>query len=151
MIIQDSSAFNQIALQVPVPASTLFIASPMDPTQFAALLAEHGQEFAYRDSVKFEIPIASDTAVDQLLIQALNTITTTTKLHVVEVVPGAASLYAKSAQGVQVAGLLKYDLSVPEQATITIDLKCTDDGFLEALVDQVHSINQNSFHSSSLM
>lgn len=142
---------KQIMLQIPIPASTLFVPSSMDPNQFATLLAEHGQEFAYRDLATFEIPIPGGTAVEQLLLQALNTITNSTNLQVVEVVPGAASLYAKSAQGVQVAGLLKYDLSVPEQATITIDLKCTDDGFLEALVDQVQSIDQNSFHSSPLL
>ena len=114
----------------------------MDPAQFAALLAEHGQDFDYRDTVTLQIPISTDTAVDQALIDALSTITSTTQLQVVEVVPGAASLYAKSIQGSQIAGLLKYDLTIQESAaTITIDLKSTDDGFLEAFVDQLTSIH----------
>ncbi|KAG2224867.1 hypothetical protein INT45_008049 [Circinella minor] len=141
--IQDSSALNQIALEMNVQPSVFLIQDqPMDPTHFAALLAEHGQEFDYRDSVAIEIPISTETAVDQMLIDALSTITSTTQLQVVEVVPGAASLYAKSIQGSQIAGLLKYDLTSQEgRATITIDLKCTDDGFLEAFVDQLNSIN----------
>ncbi|KAI9272741.1 adaptin N terminal region-domain-containing protein [Phascolomyces articulosus] len=141
--IQDSSALNQIPLEIKVHPSVFLIQEQsMDPTQFAALLAEHGQEFDYRDSVAIEIPIATETAVDQMLIDALSTITSTTQLQVVEVVPGAASLYAKSIQGSQIAGLLKYDLTSQEGiATITIDLKCTDDGFLEAFVDQLKSIH----------
>ncbi|KAI9497642.1 adaptin N terminal region-domain-containing protein [Zychaea mexicana] len=140
--IQDSSALNQIPLEMIVRPSVFLIQDQaMDPTEFANLLAEHGQEFDYRDTVTIEIPIATDAAVDQKLIDALSTITSTTRLQVVEVVPGAASLYAKSIQGSQIAGLLKYDLTSQEgNATITIDLKCTDDGFLEAFVDQLKAI-----------
>lgn len=118
---------------------------PMDPTRFAELLAEHGQEFDYRDTVNVVIPITSDIAIDQMLIKALGVVTTTTQLQVVEVVPGAASLYGKTVQNSQVAGLLKYDISVEDEAhktaTMTIDLKSTDDGLLEAFVEQLSSLD----------
>lgn len=139
---------NQYAIEIPVRPSVFLIqnTAPIDPAQFAALLAEHGQEFDYHDNVSMEIPrTTADEAIDRTLIKALNIISSTTRLQVVEVVPGAASLYGKSVQGPQVAGLLKYELSADDDerkaATMTIDLKSTDDGFLEALVEQLSCLD----------
>ncbi|ORZ00266.1 adaptin N terminal region-domain-containing protein [Syncephalastrum racemosum] len=145
--IQDSAALNQVNLEIPVYPSVFMVHDEiqMDPTRFAELLAEHGQEFDYRDTVNVVIPITSDVAIDQMLIKALGVVTTTTQLQVVEVVPGAASLYGKSVQNSQVAGLLKYDISVEDEAekaaTMIIDLKSTDDGLLEAFVEQLSSLD----------
>ncbi|KAG1467160.1 hypothetical protein G6F56_004568 [Rhizopus delemar] len=149
--IEESSIIHQHAFEIPIPAS-LFLNSrePMDPTDFATLLAEHGDEFEHHENVSIEIPLPSDTSsIEQVLIKALNRVTATSGLVVVEVVPGAASLYGKSIQGVQIAGLLKYTLQVetePKFATLSIDLKSTEEGLLEGLVHELckltYSTNQ---------
>lgn len=142
---QESSIIHQHAFEIPIPAS-LFLNSrePMDPTDFATLLAEHGDEFEHHENVSIEIPLPSDTSsIEQVLIKALNRVTATSGLVVVEVVPGAASLYGKSIQGVQIAGLLKYTLQVetePKFATLSIDLKSTEEGLLEGLVHELSNI-----------
>ncbi|CAO3677216.1 unnamed protein product [Rhizopus stolonifer] len=143
--IEESSIIHQHAFEIPIPAS-LFLNSrePMDPTDFATLLAEHGDEFEHHENVSIEIPLPSDTSsIEQVLIKALNRVTATSGLVVVEVVPGAASLYGKSIQGVQIAGLLKYTLQVeaePKFATLSIDLKSTEEGLLEGLVHELSNI-----------
>ncbi|KAL0091343.1 adaptin N terminal region-domain-containing protein [Phycomyces blakesleeanus] len=143
--VEGSSVLHQHPLEISLPVSLFIKDEPtIDPTQFSALLAEHGDEFDYHGNVTIGIPITPDLSVEQSLIHALETVTNTTGLQVVEVVPGAASLYGQSVQNVQVAGLLKYILATEEDvqtATMTIDLKCTDDGFLEGLIHELSFID----------
>lgn len=130
-------------LHIPIrPSVFLVINQPgIGPSQFAALLENHGEQFDYRDTVQLQIPNTRDISSDQTPIDLLGDISRSVRLQVVEVVPGAASLYGKSVTDVQVAGLLKYTiLSEDNVIGITIDLKCTDDGFLEALVDEISSL-----------
>lgn len=116
----------------------------MDPIHFATLLSEHGDEFEHHENASIEVPLPSETSsIEGILIKALNKVTTTSGLNVVEVVPGAASLYGKTAQGAQVAGLLKYTLQVdsePKLAILSIDLKSTDEGLLEGLIHEISCI-----------
>lgn len=116
----------------------------MDPAEFSMLLAEHGDDFEYHGNVSLEVILSSDASIEEALINALETVTRTSGLLVVEVVPGAASLYGKSVQGVQVAGLLKYTLSMetePKVATLSIDLKSTDDDLMGGLIHELSTIN----------
>ncbi|GAA5805666.1 adaptin N terminal region-domain-containing protein [Helicostylum pulchrum] len=142
--IEGSSAVNQSSLEIAIPVS-LFLNDkrPMDPAEFATLLSEHGDDFEYHGNVSLEVPLSSDDSIEQALINALETVTRTSGLLVVEVVPGAASLYGKSVQGVQVAGLLKYTLSMesePKVATLSIDLKSTEDDLLNGLIYELSNL-----------
>lgn len=135
-------------LHIPIrPSVFLVVNQPgIDPSQFAALLENHGEQFDYRDTAQLKIQNTKDISTDQAPIELLGDISRSIRLQVVEVVPGAASLYGKSITDVQVAGLLKYTIpSATEDNTIsvTIDLKCTDDGFLEALIDEISSLEVN--------
>ncbi|ORE22376.1 hypothetical protein BCV71DRAFT_193160 [Rhizopus microsporus] len=143
--VEESSTINQSPFEIPIPAS-LFLNNkqPMDPVHFATLLAEHGDEFEHHENASIEVPLPSETSsIESILIKALNKVTTTSGLNVVEVVPGAASLYGKTVQGAQVAGLLKYTLQVdsePKLAILSIDLKSTDEGLLEGLIHEISCI-----------
>ncbi|KAI7890592.1 adaptin N terminal region-domain-containing protein [Mucor mucedo] len=143
--VEGSSSINQHPIEIPIPAS-LFLndKEPMDPAEFSTLLAEHGDDFEYHGNVSLEVTLSSDASIEEALINALETVTRTSGLLVVEVVPGAASLYGKSVNGVQVAGLLKYTLSMdtePKVATLSIDLKSTDDDLLGGLIHELSTIN----------
>ncbi|KAJ8656449.1 hypothetical protein O0I10_007772 [Lichtheimia ornata] len=145
---EDSSMVTTSDLHIPIrPSVFLVVNQPgIDPSQFAALLENHGEQFDYRDTAHLNIQNTKDTSTDQAPIELLGDISRSIRLQVVEVVPGAASLYGKSVTDVQVAGLLKYTIpSATEDNTIsvTIDLKCTDDGFLEALIDEISSLEVN--------
>lgn len=135
---------NQHSLEIAIPVS-LFLNDKhsMDPAEFATLLSEHGDDFEYHGNVSLEVPLSSDDSIEQALINALETVTRTSGLLVVEVVPGAASLYGKSVQGVQVAGLLKYTLSMESElkvATLSIDLKSTEDDLLSGLIYELSNL-----------
>lgn len=114
----------------------------MDPTAFATLLAEHGNEFGYHGNVKVQIGLQEESSIQEAIINAFEIVTRTSGLMVVEVIAGAASLYGKSViQGNQVAGLLKCNLDMEDKiATLTIDLKSTDDDLLHGIIHELESI-----------
>ncbi|KAI8981412.1 adaptin N terminal region-domain-containing protein [Pilobolus umbonatus] len=135
--IEGSSALNQYTIEIPIPVAIFLDRRyAIDPSTFGNLLSEHGDEFEYHDNVSVEIPIPADASIEKALINVLEAVTKTSGLSVVEVVPGAASLYGKSIQNVQIAGLLKYTLSMdtePKIVTLSVDLKSTEEDLLSAL------------------
>ncbi|KAI8373125.1 adaptin N terminal region-domain-containing protein [Radiomyces spectabilis] len=145
--VEGSYELHQHGLELRVPVSVFFLkSSTLDPASFASLLAEHGAEFEYQDSVTVQVPEDRDASVEQTLIRALASVSLTSGLHVVEVVPGAASLYAQSVNGAHVAGLLKYVLETEGDtpglaATITVTLKSTDEEILKGIATLISSIS----------
>ncbi|KAI7902277.1 adaptin N terminal region-domain-containing protein [Cokeromyces recurvatus] len=147
---EDVAELTQFTFEIPIPISLFLIKyendEMMNPNKFALLLAEHGQEFEHHDhiSLKIELPSEELSSRQEALTNAFETITKKSGLMVVEVIAGAASLYGQSViDGAQIAGLLKCNLS-PENdenyATLTIDLKSTDNNLLEGLVEELSSI-----------
>lgn len=129
----------------------------MDPSQFASLLAQHGEQFEYHENVlKPATKFQTDSDNEKILIELLTEVSKISGLQVVEIVPGAASLYGKTVHGVQIAGLLKYIVNTNDNgdeddddnvndnesssATISIDLKATDGLFLHDLVLELESL-----------
>ncbi|KAI8984777.1 adaptin N terminal region-domain-containing protein [Mycotypha africana] len=149
--VEDSSAIHQHSFEIPIPV-TLFFITPsaysngteaMDPTAFATLLSEYGYEFEYHEHI--DIPVPNPLALQE----AFEQVTRASGLLIVEVVAGAASLYGKTAQGAQVAGLLKFiveadgdSIEIYEQkkAILSMELKCTDQDLLEGLMDELKKI-----------
>jgi AP-3 complex subunit delta-1 len=112
----------------------------MDPAEFASLLSEKSHEFEHSGNVTIELSL-DEQPVEEALIKALENVTSVSGLKVVEVVPGAASLYGKTAKGdAQIAGLLKYSLEMENRkATLSIDLKSTDDEILDGLLEALET------------
>ncbi|KAI7867159.1 adaptin N terminal region-domain-containing protein [Spinellus fusiger] len=141
--VENVSALHQYPFEIVFPVS-LFIKEDdtVDPAQFGNLLAVHGDTFEHHDIIVVEIPRTSDVPTDQSLLHILEAVVSISRLQVVEMVPGAASLYGHTVQNVKVVGLLKCVLSGEEAAhiaTFTIELKCTDDAFLQGLVHELSS------------
>jgi AP-3 complex subunit delta-1 len=110
----------------------------MDPAEFASLLSEKSHEFEHSGNVTIELSL-DEEPVEEALIKALENVTSVSGLKVVEVVPGAASLYGKTVN-VQIAGLLKYTLEMENRkATLSIDLKSTDDEILDGLLEALET------------
>ncbi|CAO3646218.1 unnamed protein product [Cunninghamella blakesleeana] len=152
--LEESSGGEQYhqPIELIIPMNSFFLCdTTMDPSQFASLLAQHGEQFEYHENVlkpvtKFQI----DSDNEKLLVELLTEVSKTSGLQVVEVVPGAASLYGKTVNGVQIAGLLKYIVNTNDEdednvddsssASISIDLKATDGSFLHDLVLELESL-----------
>lgn len=118
----------------------------MDPNQFASLLAEHGGEFEYHGNVSVDVPLPSEASIQEAITNAFEVVTRTSGLMVVEVIAGAASLYGKSSNA-QVAGLLKCNLHMeeePKYATLSIDLKSTDDELLDGLIHELSNVQMST-------
>ncbi|CAO3623045.1 unnamed protein product [Cunninghamella echinulata] len=154
--IEESSGGNQYhqPIEMIIPMNSFFLCDTiMDPSQFASLLAQYGDQFEYHENVlKSVTKFSADNDNESALIASLTEVSKVSGLCVVEVVPGAASLYGKTIHGVQIAGLLKYIPSNSTNnddeeeddgsstATITVDLKSTDGPFLRELVLELGSL-----------
>ncbi|KAI8876341.1 hypothetical protein K501DRAFT_288949, partial [Backusella circina FSU 941] len=140
--VEDSAKLNQFPLEISIPMS-IFISkdASMDPAEFASLLSERSHEFEHSGSVTIELSLIEQEPVEEALIKALENVTSVSGLTVVEVVPGAASLYGKTVRGdAQIAGLLKYTLDMEDRkATLSIDLKSTDDEVLDGLLEALEN------------
>jgi AP-3 complex subunit delta-1 len=134
---------QQLIVDIPV-ATFMLEEAKLDPSGFANMLAERGHEFSHRSSATVVFPIPNDKPVEEVLTHGLEMISRTTRLDIVEMVPGAASLYGKSVQGIEVAGLLKYAITGEEEeqsASMRLELKCTDSDFADAITAKVSSMS----------
>ncbi|KAI8083196.1 adaptin N terminal region-domain-containing protein [Gilbertella persicaria] len=140
--VENSSALHQNAFELPIPVSLFLLHDAlMDPSVFASMLAERGNEFEYHAHITIDVPLSKEESMQDAIIRAFEIVTRTSGLAVVEVIAGAASLYGKSIQGVQVAGLLKCNLQTEqESANLDIDLKSTEEGLLEGLVYELENV-----------
>ncbi|RUS21844.1 adaptin N terminal region-domain-containing protein [Endogone sp. FLAS-F59071] len=136
---------RQTSFEIPIPASIFMLPIPrLEPSIFASLLADSIADFSYQGAALFPIRQHPGQSAEQALTTALETVTHATRTHVVEIVPGAASLYGRSWQGYQVAGLVKYVVEAvgveeegAQRTTMNVVLKCTDEDFVRGLVKEV--------------
>jgi AP-3 complex subunit delta len=141
----DAESTQEETFNIEVTVATFMLENAqLDPSGFANMLASRGHEFGHRSSATVILPIPNDKPVEEVLMQGLEMISRTTRLHVVEMVPGAASLYGKSVQGIEVAGLLKYSITGEEEdqsAAMRLEIKCTDGDFADALATKVSNMS----------
>lgn len=140
----DAELTQEETFDIEITVATFMLENAqLDPSGFANMLASRGHEFGHRSSATVILPIPNDKPVEEVLTQGLEMISRTTRLHVVEMVPGAASLYGKSVQGIEVAGLLKYSITGEEEdqsAAMRLEIKCTDGDFADALSAKVSNM-----------
>ncbi|ORX47714.1 hypothetical protein DM01DRAFT_1338939 [Hesseltinella vesiculosa] len=124
---EEEAKQQRHGFELVLPLNILFLRHvTMDPTQFSSLLAEQGHAFEHHEQVKTVVPSTSEQAV-------LLDVTHRSGLHLVEVIPGAASLYGQTVQGHQVVGLMKYLIDDDQDTQVSIDLKSTDGSLLTDL------------------
>ncbi|KAI8068421.1 adaptin N terminal region-domain-containing protein [Gongronella butleri] len=118
--------------ELPLPLNLFILRGvTMDPAQFGELLAEQGHAFEHHEQIKLTVPVTSESAV-------LLDVSHRAGLHIVEVIPGAASVYAQTVHGDQAVGLMKYLVDDEQDATIvTLDLKATSQALLQDLGNQL--------------
>jgi AP-3 complex subunit delta-1 len=135
--LKDYSANFELS----IPVTTFMLAVPrIDPTTFSTLLAEHGSDFTNHQSTRFPLKHMPNLTTEQSLTKALETISQVTWMQIVEIVPGAASIYGRSIQGYQFAGLVKYTIAEDGEGRETImnmDLRGGDEDFCKGLIKEV--------------
>ncbi|KAF8936356.1 AP-3 complex subunit delta [Dissophora ornata] len=134
-----------------VPPSTLMLAIPrLTGADFSKILTEQLELFSATGSATVQLSTGT-TGQDEQFWDAVEKITKeVTHTHVVEVVDGAASFFGQSWQGYQVAGLIKVRKggektngeekevdSTGRSKTIEVEMKCTDQTFVEGLAREI--------------
>ncbi|OZJ03164.1 hypothetical protein BZG36_04066 [Bifiguratus adelaidae] len=134
----STNAAKKSNIEIPIPVSMFMTPIPrLEPQAFADLLT-NTDEFAYAGATQFPIKSVNQASTEDALRQALQTVTQLTRLQIVEIVPGAASLYGQTCQDYKVAGLVKYSAGSDDGGlTMNLDLKCSDEDFLKGLIREV--------------
>ncbi|KAJ3283140.1 AP-3 complex subunit delta-1 [Borealophlyctis nickersoniae] len=133
---------RSLPLVISLPATINLLPASMieiDPSSFANLLSD-STNFPFSASTQFLVPpssISDDTRMATILSLAARS-----RLCVVEVVEGSASIFGKSRQGLYVAGLMKIR-SKPRAggksgATMSVELKSGDRSLIEAIVEEIN-------------
>lgn len=110
--------------------------------QFSNLISQTS-DFPFTGSAT--IHLNTGHSIEQAFQNELIRLTTVaTGTHIVEQVPGAITIYGKSVQGYQVAGLAKLivedDSGITKKASIKIDIKCTDQAFVDGLIREIEQL-----------
>ncbi|KAJ3399159.1 hypothetical protein HDV05_002022 [Chytridiales sp. JEL 0842] len=137
--ISHSTEKRSFQLVLPATLNLLPLATThIEPAHFAELLAETSN-FPYSASTQFPIANISDFP------SVVQTLCSRIRLQVVEYVPGAASVYARSVKGVHVAGLVKMKPKAAKPgvsaaavlgALVVVELKCGDRGLVDVLIEE---------------
>ncbi|KAG0055972.1 AP-3 complex subunit delta [Gryganskiella cystojenkinii] len=134
-----------------VPPSTFMLAIPrLTGADFSKILTEQLDTFSATGSATVHLT-AGTTGQDEAFWDAVEKITKeVTHTHVVEVVDGAASFFGQSWQGYQVAGLIKVMKGAASEEedglskTIEVEMKCTDQTFIDGLAHEIQDMDSNS-------
>jgi hypothetical protein len=133
-----------------IPPSTFMLAIPrLTGADFSKILTEQLDSFSATGSATVHLS-SGTSGQDEAFWDAVEKITKeVTHTHVVEVVEGAASFFGQSWQGYQVAGLIKVMKGSSEEGegaskTIEVEMKCTDQSFVDGLAHEIQDMDQNS-------
>ncbi|KAG9286104.1 hypothetical protein G9A89_022781 [Geosiphon pyriformis] len=162
----------EIPFTFPIPISVFMLKVPsISPKQFKSLVSKSA-DFPFSSATTGTLNIhstSSPESVEQLFQSTIHQLSLFyTGTHIVEQVSGAATIYGKTVQGYQVAGMVK--LNMREQivkdsdqytshkvqsfsetidqpltrsiASISVEFKCTDQAFLDGLVTEVEEFFQ---------
>ncbi|KAF9971539.1 AP-3 complex subunit delta [Actinomortierella ambigua] len=128
-----------------VAPSTFMLPMPrLTGSEFSKVLTEQLEAFAATGSVSVTLSGDGTNGQDEAFWSAVERITRDiTHTHVVEVVEGAASFFGRAWQGYQVAGLIKAIKDVGEEHTTRLDveMKCTDQSFVDGLVQEIRAVS----------
>src|SRR3954452_937766 len=114
----------------------------INPEQFKIIVSQTSN-FPFSGSTFIQLnPTNEQTFQDELI----RLIPIATGTHIVEEVSSAITIYGKSVQGYQVAGLAKLFVEQNEsdngnvKANIRTELKCSDQAFLDGLIREIDNI-----------
>ena len=139
--LEQYSYPEKLSMHIPVTVNLFSpTLNPCDPQLFTTLLSD-SSNFPYASSTQFSIGTEfSERTIDDIVMQFTSKI----RFNLVELVPGAASIYAKSIKNAHVAGLVKVrskvarvNGNVVNTRIVSFELKCGDKHLLDALIDEI--------------
>ncbi|CAG8758197.1 14287_t:CDS:2, partial [Acaulospora morrowiae] len=145
----ENKTRHDIPIRFELPLAVFMLNIPRtSPEQFANLISQTDFPFTGSTTIRFDATIHSVEQAFQNEMIRLTSFATGT--HIVEQVPGAITIYGRSVQGYQVVGLAKLlaeqqlmleeDESSNMKASIKVELKCTDQAFVDGLIREIEHL-----------
>ncbi|CAG8738044.1 10610_t:CDS:2, partial [Acaulospora morrowiae] len=145
----ENKTSHDIPIRFELPLAVFMLNIPRtSPEQFANLISQIDFPFTGSTTIRFNATIHSVEQAFQNEMIRLTSFATGT--HIVEQVPGAITIYGSSVQGYQVVGLAKLlaeqqlmvdeDESSNMKASIKVELKCTDQAFVDGLIREIEHL-----------
>ncbi|RHZ80658.1 hypothetical protein Glove_134g191 [Diversispora epigaea] len=140
---EETKTNHDIPIRFELPLPVFMLNVPRITSEQFSTLISQTSEFPFTGSTT--IHLNTSNSIEQAFQNELIRLTTiATGTHIVEQVPGAITIYGKSVQGYQVAGLAKLtvedDSGITKKASIKIDIKCTDQAFVDGLIREIEHL-----------
>ncbi|RGB27440.1 adaptin N terminal region-domain-containing protein [Rhizophagus diaphanus] len=135
---------HNIPIKLGLPLSIFMLNIPkITPEQFKTTVSQTSS-FPFSATTLIQLNPNDRTFEQMFQDESIRLTTIATGTHVVEIVSSAITVYGKSVQGYQVAGLAKFfiDESGNDNAkfNIKVELKCTDQAFLDGLIREIDNM-----------
>lgn len=115
----------------------------INPEQFRTTVSQTSS-FPFSATTLIQLSPNDRTFEQMFQDESIRLTTIATGTHIVEVVSSAITIYGKSVQGYQVAGLAKFFIDElgndNGKFNIKVELKCTDQAFLDGLVREIDNM-----------
>ncbi|CAG8460406.1 2683_t:CDS:10 [Rhizophagus irregularis] len=141
---EEEPTNHNIPIKLELPLSIFMLNIPkITPEQFKTTVSQTSS-FPFSATTLIQLNPSDRTFEQMFQDESIRLTTIATGTHVVEVVSSAITVYGKSVQGYQIAGLAKFfiDESGNDNAkfNIKVELKCTDQAFLDGLIREIDNM-----------
>ncbi|CAG8666709.1 14615_t:CDS:10 [Cetraspora pellucida] len=146
---EETKTNSDIPIRFELPMAVFMLNIPkMTPEEFKSCVSKTA-DFPFTGSTSILLNTSTNLIEQSFQNDVIRLIPMAMGTHIVEQIPGAITIYGRSVQGYQVAGLAKLtveknlvveEIEIPGSAQNTgvrIELKCTDQAFVDGLIREI--------------
>ncbi|CAG8705849.1 9200_t:CDS:10 [Dentiscutata erythropus] len=146
---EETKTNRDIPIRFELPMAVFMLNMPkITPEEFKSCVSQTG-DFPFTGSTSIRLNASINLVEHSFQNDVIRLISMATGTHIVEQVPGAITIYGRSVQGYQVAGLAKLtveknlmlvETEIPgsvQNTSVRIELKCTDQAFVDGLIREI--------------
>ncbi len=141
---KEEATNHNIPIKFELPLSAFMLNIPkITPEQFKTIVSQ-SSNFPFSGSTLIQLNPTDRTFEQTLQDELIRLTSIATGTHIVEETHSAITIYGKSVQGYQVAGLAKLFIEQlnndDTKANIRVELKCTDQAFVDGLIREIDNM-----------
>ncbi|CAG8543565.1 9729_t:CDS:10, partial [Racocetra persica] len=146
---EETKTNSDIPIRFELPMAVFMLNIPkITPEEFKSCVSKTA-DFPFTGSTSIRLDASTNLIEQSFHNDVIRLISMATGTHIVEQIPGAITMYGRSVQGYQIAGLAKLtveknlvveETEIPGSAQNTgvrIELKCTDQAFVDGLIREI--------------
>ncbi|CAI2181272.1 3859_t:CDS:10 [Funneliformis geosporum] len=147
---EEEATIHDIPIKFELPLSVFMLNLPkITPEQFSSIVSD-SSKFPFSGSTLIQLNPTDRTFEQTFQDELIRLTSIATGTRIVQEIPSAITIYGKSVQGYQVAGLAKLfiEQNVEEnelndhniKANIRIEIKCTEQAFMDGLIREIDNM-----------